>query len=58
MARTSCEICYILGKHIKPFTDAEVVKECFLSALNILFEKFIKKTQIISQINIQLKTCI
>lgn len=50
VTRASYEICYILGKHMKPFTDAEVVKECFLSASNILFDKFSNKSQIISQI--------
>ncbi|KAL4101107.1 hypothetical protein QTP88_021127 [Uroleucon formosanum] len=34
----SYEICYILGKHMKPFTDAEIVKECFISASSLLFD--------------------
>lgn len=46
----SYEVCYILGKHMKPFTDAEIVKECFISASNLLFEKFSNKNQIISEI--------
>lgn len=35
---------------MKPFTDAEIAKECFINASNILFEKFSNKPQIISQI--------
>ncbi|XP_022127415.2 general transcription factor II-I repeat domain-containing protein 2-like [Pieris rapae] len=35
---------------MKPFTDAEIVKECFINASDILFDKFSNKTQIISQI--------
>lgn len=50
VTRASYEICYILGKHMKPFTDAEVVKECFLTASNVLFDKFGNKDKIISQI--------
>lgn len=50
VTRASYEICYLLGKHMKPFTDAEIVKECFINASNILFEKFSNKPQIISQI--------
>lgn len=37
VTRASYEICSILDKYMKPFTDAEVVKECFLSASNVLF---------------------
>ena len=50
VTRASYEICYLLGKHMKPLTDAETMKECFINASNILFEKFSNKTQIISQI--------
>ncbi|CAG9834606.1 unnamed protein product [Diabrotica balteata] len=50
VTRASYEICYLLGKHMKPFTDAEIVKECFINASNILFKKFGNKTHIISQI--------
>jgi len=31
-------VTYPLGKHMKPFTDTEVVKECFISASNLLFD--------------------
>ncbi|XP_023212740.1 general transcription factor II-I repeat domain-containing protein 2-like [Centruroides sculpturatus] len=61
VTKASYEICYILGKHMKPFTDAEIVKECFLSASNVLFDKFSNKNQIISEIKkIQLSdsTCV
>lgn len=43
------------------FTDAEIVKECFINASNILFKKFSNKSQIISQIrHLQLSdsTCV
>jgi len=46
----SYEVCYVLGKHMKPFTDAEIVKECFISASNVLFDSFSNKSQIISKI--------
>ena len=50
VTKASYEICYILGKHMKPFTDAEIVKECFVSAADILFDKFSNKKQILSAI--------
>lgn len=34
----SLRISWTLAKHMKPFTDAEVVKECFLEAGSALFE--------------------
>ncbi|XP_025202119.1 general transcription factor II-I repeat domain-containing protein 2B-like [Melanaphis sacchari] len=37
-AQASLQISWILGKHMKPFTDADIVKECMLQSLNILFE--------------------
>lgn len=50
VTKASYEICYTLGKHMKPFTDAEIVKECFVSAADILFDKFSNKKQILSEI--------
>lgn len=50
VTKASYEICYILGKHMKPFTDAEIVKECFVSAADILFDKFSNKKQILADI--------
>lgn len=50
VTKASHEICYILGKRMKPFTDAEIVKECFISAANILFDKYSNKKQILSYI--------
>jgi len=46
---------------MKPFIDAEIVKECFISAFNLLFDKFSNKNQTISEIKkIQLSdsTCV
>jgi hypothetical protein len=37
-AQVSLQISWILGKHMKPFTDADIVKECMLQSVNILFE--------------------
>ena len=42
---TECflRIVWILGKHKKPFTDSEVVKECMLKTVETLFNGKIKK---------------
>lgn len=37
-AQASLQISWIFGKHMKPFTDADIVKECMLQFVNILFE--------------------
>lgn len=50
VTKASYEICYILGKHMKPFTDAEIIKECFVSTADILFNKYSNKKQILSDI--------
>ena len=34
----SLRIAWILGKHKKPFTDAEVVKECMIQTAETLFD--------------------
>ncbi|CAH0731336.1 unnamed protein product, partial [Brenthis ino] len=34
----SLRISWTLAKHMKPFTDADIVKECMLAAGNVLFE--------------------
>ena len=38
----SLRIAWILGKHKKPFTDSEVVKECMLETVETLFDDKIK----------------
>ncbi|CAI6343858.1 unnamed protein product [Macrosiphum euphorbiae] len=38
-AQASLRISWILGKHMKPFTDADIVKECMLQSGNKLFKK-------------------
>ena len=38
----SWRIAWILGKHKKPFTDSEVVKECMLETFETLFDDKIK----------------
>jgi len=49
----SYSICYILEKHMKPFTDAEIIRNV-LSALikfyYLIFDKFSNTNQIISEI--------
>ncbi|KFM69639.1 Zinc finger BED domain-containing protein 5, partial [Stegodyphus mimosarum] len=50
VTKASYEICYILGKNMKPFTGAEIVKECFLTASSVLFDKFNNKNQVIGEI--------
>lgn len=37
-AQASLNISWMFAKHMKPFTDAEIVKECILQSANILFE--------------------
>ena len=41
---TECflRIAWILGKHKKPFTDSEVVKECMLETVETLFDDKMK----------------
>lgn len=43
VTRASYEICYLLGKHMKLFTAAEIINECFINASNILFDRFSNK---------------
>ena len=38
----SLRIAWILGKHKKPFTDLEIVKECMLETVQTLFDDKIK----------------
>jgi len=35
----SMRISWILAKHMKPFTDADIFKECMIEAANTLFDK-------------------
>ena len=46
----SLRIAWILGKHKKPFTDAEIVKECMLETVETLFDDKMK-TEIKEKIN-------
>lgn len=47
-AQTSLNISWMFAKHIKPFTDANLVKECILQSVNVLFEN---KKEIIETFN-------
>ena len=35
-------IAWILGKHKKPFTDSEIIKECMLETVETLFDDKMK----------------
>lgn len=37
-SEASLRISWTLAKHMKPFTDADIVKECMVEAGNVLFE--------------------
>ncbi|KAJ1131534.1 hypothetical protein NDU88_009870 [Pleurodeles waltl] len=50
ITEASFKICYLLAKHKKPFTEAELVKKCFLSAAEILFENYSNKSSILKEI--------
>ncbi|KAJ1117630.1 hypothetical protein NDU88_005827 [Pleurodeles waltl] len=50
VTEVSFKICYLLAKHKKPFTEAELVKKCFLSAAEILFENYSNKSSILKEI--------
>jgi len=53
-AEASMRISWILAKHMKPFTDADIIKECMIEAGNALFDS---KNDIMETIrNIQLST--
>ncbi|KAJ1176848.1 hypothetical protein NDU88_002115 [Pleurodeles waltl] len=51
VTEASFKICFLLAKHKKPFTEAELVKKCFLSATEILFENYSIKASIVKEIN-------
>ena len=40
--KCSLRIAWILGKHKKPFTDSEIVKECKLETVETLFDDKMK----------------
>lgn len=57
----SYQICLILAKNKRPFSDAEIVKKCFLAASSCMFDRFPNKEKIIQEIHkLQLSrdTCI
>jgi len=51
----SMRISWILAKHTKPFTDADIIKECMVEAGNALFDS---KNDIMETINTYLLTCV
>ena len=50
LTEATFEIAWILARHKKSFTDADVVKECFLSSAEIMYADFNNKEAIIKQI--------
>jgi len=50
LTEASFEIAWILAKHKKAFTDAEVVKECFLASAEIMYADFSNQEAILKQI--------
>lgn len=50
VTEASFRVCYLLVKHKKPFSDAELMKECFLSASEVLFNSMQNKDKIIHEI--------
>ncbi|XP_055918205.1 protein FAM200A-like [Eupeodes corollae] len=52
----SLRISWTLAKHMKPFTDADVVKECFLEAGNALFENKKNVVEMIRRIPLSAST--
>ncbi len=50
LTEASFEIAWILAKHKKAFTDAEIIKGCFLASSEIMYADFNNKDEIIKQI--------
>ena len=36
--KSSLRVAWILGKHKKPFSDAEIIKECMTEVMDTMFE--------------------
>ncbi|XP_078542371.1 general transcription factor II-I repeat domain-containing protein 2B-like [Lissotriton helveticus] len=50
VTEASFKICYLLAKHKKTFSDAELVKQYFLSAAKILFDNYTNKASLLKEI--------
>lgn len=46
VTKASYQVCNILTKIMKPFTDAELTKECILTISQTLFQNFSNSKQI------------
>ncbi|GFW56061.1 hypothetical protein TNCV_374671 [Trichonephila clavipes] len=54
VTKTSCDFYYDIDNHMKPFTDVEIVKECFLNASNlavISVEGFLRLEEVLELLN-------
>lgn len=51
ITKASYQVCNILAKRMKPFTDAELMKECMITVSQTLFQKFSNSKQIMAQVN-------
>lgn len=51
LTKASYQVCNILAKNMKPFTDAELVKQCMVTVSETLFPNFSNSKQILAEIN-------
>lgn len=51
ITKASYQVCNILAKNMKPFTDAELVKQCMMTVSETLFQNFSNSKQILAEIN-------
>lgn len=50
ITKASYQVCNMLAKRMKPFTDAELIKECMIVASQTLFQSFSNNKQIMAEI--------
>ncbi|XP_045779766.1 general transcription factor II-I repeat domain-containing protein 2-like [Maniola jurtina] len=50
VTKASYQVCNILAKRMKPFTDAELIKECMLTISQTLFQNFSNGKQIMAEV--------
>lgn len=55
VTKASYEICYLLAKHSKPFSDGSIIKECMLKAVECLIPE---KTQVFREISLSRNTVV
>lgn len=50
ITKASYQVCNILAKRMKPFTDAELIKECMITVCQTLFQNFSNSKQIMAEV--------